>query len=326
MPSALTDCRHVTFRSGRCSATCVVALLLLTVALAAHPHHPGAGGQTTQPSTQPTPAASSAPSTTDRATIPLDELLAGLDHGMKRAIERAFAPPQPRGGILAWTWSYYAFGSLNAAEATGDRRFLDLVARDLSAIAKLRDDRQGIADPSHDGRILPTWSGVNDYNEWQNGPAINGRILHVMARFAESARKLDPQKHRALIESIITDAKQTIEALDIDRRSLEDDAGDYYLEPTGKVHALNHIAALGAAMASLYRVTHVADLKSRIERLAKYFRKAFRKLDDGSYVWPYIFDPTGPRDDQPEFIWKAHVTILFSIEAHEAGLGFSDDD
>src|SRR6185436_20178432 len=74
-------------------------------------------------------------STDDVAPISVDVLRSRLLEGMRKSMETAMASPDKRNSVFAWTWSYYALGSLKAAQATGDQRFLDPVAADLKTIA-----------------------------------------------------------------------------------------------------------------------------------------------------------------------------------------------
>src|SRR5690349_14867085 len=128
--------------------------------------------------------------------ISMDDLHRQYSRRMRDSIKAAAADSDNRNSLYAWTWSYFALGCLKAAQATHETRFLNLVSRDLRTIAAHRDDRLNIRDVPLD-RVLPAWGAVLDGDPWHNGPAINGRIVYVIARFAEVRKVLGVSDHQA---------------------------------------------------------------------------------------------------------------------------------
>lgn len=253
-----------------------------------------------------------------------------LEAGIADTLERAREPAR-RGAIYAWEWATLARAALEAHEALGDGAFLELVARSGDAVLADRDDRHARVDSFH-RRVRPGWSHGEHLEGHQTCLLTHsGRIAFPLLRFAQVVRD-DAALGAAHGERAARFRNAVAEALDdfdADYRTLPGRALGYYHRPTrDDVDPLNHQCAAAEALVLLADLDPSHARTQRVSELANWFRAAAREQPDGSWSWPYTPTPETLGDPAPkgEYSWKAAISILFPIRAHEHGLAFEADD
>ncbi|MEL7274039.1 MAG: hypothetical protein AAGK33_11445 [Pseudomonadota bacterium] len=213
-----------------------------------------------------------------------------------------------RGRLFAWSWGYLGRASLLMHEATGEKRFLDLVRDTSRRLLANRDDALGLVDGER-GIIMPSWQVKYNWGDRSNEITAAGLITLPMCQYA-----LQTGDH-----AIGREAVNSLTAFISERQ--EAHGGYYFWHHSQKiVEPLNHAHIYGAALAWCskldYAPTSFAETAFGIYR---YWRH-FTRRDGEGLSWAYMPAPNSPRDQKSEAIWKMGVTIELPIALIRTGV------
>ena len=237
----------------------------------------------------------------------------------------AYPPLGLRGRAFAWYWGFWGRALVHAYAATRQPRFLELFGSTWAAILAQRDDALGLADGPQ-SRILPGWAtqieGVRENEITVAGLMTlpHCELLLLLEHDPEAAGHAGITRGDA-----IETAAEILWQYEDGYRTT--DEGGYYVHPvSGRVEALNHAHAFGAACVHLAAITGEARYREKAEALAAWFRASWTREPNGSLSWPYEPTPDNRRDRPAEAIWKAGTTLELPVAAVRHGLLFSGED
>ncbi|UTW62651.1 hypothetical protein KFE98_00395 [bacterium SCSIO 12741] len=237
--------------------------------------------------------------------------------------------PGRRNLRFAWMWHELAIAAMNGYEATGETRFLNLVAESFDVILQYRDDRLGIVD-GFLGKPVTSWGHQRPEDTlWWNEVTIPGRIAQPAAMFCHAVYQNDTlsMAYRIKADYFKKELRDVILGC---AEMYEVDAGKgYYVNHQLKrPDAINHINAFAAFLSIYQTLGRDADMSCRLEELEQGFRQHFCELDNGSLTWPYFYQSTTDESCElkPEYSWKAQVSMYFPVFAHKYGTGFSQEE
>ena len=261
------------------------------------------------------------------AQLLYDFLVVHFDKTMAGALDNCRS-----GSIYGWNWAYGAEAALEAYEATGQVRFLDLVGTTGDLVIADRDDRHGRTDQFR-GRVLESWGhcSENIEAEYTNVITHAGRITYPLLRYAEIVRAdktLEPW-HGLRGQRFLDAAAEALDAFDDDYRVVPGTDAGYYLRPVrGDVEPLNHAHAAARSYVLLHVLTGEAKYQQRVEELAAWFRAAIVPDEQGVWNWPYAPTPDdlGQSGFNGEEVCKAQITIGFPVVAAAREIAFDGSD
>ena len=250
-----------------------------------------------------------------------------------RARKRAEEPIRPSTGFLCWNEGYYQHALIDLWELTQDEHWIHVAIERMEGVWSVTGERQGLKDNVW-GEVLPTWYDHAD----ELGTAISlitGVILFPIARLMHLVRMngaLAPLWPR--VEHWIERCRQAIAVHDREWIDLPGDAGTY-LEPYQKgpsriypgygsrLAPLNRAFFLALPMLYLGRLLGDQTYINKVARMARTFRQAMERMENGSVVWEYLtsrYPATG------EDISHAHCQVLFTEFCCDEGIEFTEAD
>jgi hypothetical protein len=235
---------------------------------------------------------------------------------------------EDRGQVFAWSWSYTARAAIILWKATGQERFRTLFVDSARRIMALRDDRTGRRDEVQ-GRVVRSWGApwpVHGETKRITDVTVTGLVSLPILTFANELARNDPLADE--FSAYGHDLLQGFWEFDRYFAVLYGGRSGYYrswLEPE-TFEAQNHVHALAAAGAEMYRLTHDRDLLTRVEMLWNGFKRGITLDDKGAAFWAYIPEPFSTQKVAPEAFWKAAVTLEFPLACRNAGILVSDQD
>ena len=254
------------------------------------------------------------------------------------------ASTQP--GVYAWGEAHLLYAYMVQYEATGERRYLETLAKRIRVMLDLRDSLHGKRDEVR-GCIMPSWGSV--YFS-QNTPYAGkrtcwlvhaGMILYPMARFAREVRGSAELKERfgELALEIIVVADEILQAYEPYWREQESFTGDgfegWYCEPIlgiDRPMPMNQMNAWGRGMLEVDLAIREPLWQEHVESLARFFRNRIVFSVDGSCVWSYWpggdFKVSGcdGRGIKGEDFSHAAINGDFALACCRAGVVFSESD
>ncbi|HOX37873.1 MAG TPA: hypothetical protein PL033_07785 [Candidatus Brocadiia bacterium] len=247
------------------------------------------------------------------------------------AVERARETDweQKDGGSLAWGESYFLSALVAAYEASGDARYLDILAERGARIFEIRDDKRGKRDEIRD-RIMPAWVSKK-YSKGKDFAWIvhAGMITHPLARFVRIVRR-DPalrEKYGAIADAFLTSIEETVAGFEPCWRGGPNKGEGYYFgDFLGKHLPLNQQNAMGRTLVILWQTTGKEQYFDKAAKLAGFFRNRIRVSGDPPvFDWSYWADLDGPGKGS-EDISHASINVDFAIICHGAGIVFTRED
>jgi hypothetical protein len=257
-----------------------------------------------------------------------------LDRAITETLARADEDGHENSQGYAWVWSYHARACVEAFEATGQERFLDLLTSSFDEILKHRDSERGKVDDIR-GRMLHSW-GRSDLEDewpelkgkWTNVVSTPGRIGFPVLLFCKAVRQRGElqEKYAAKADQYLAAVAQAIDDFDADFRVMPDGKTGYYWRPAhGDIERLNHMLCAGTDLVLLAELTGAPKYRTMAEQLARFFRRCLWTEND-AYVWGYAPSPENFTDHAGENVWKAQITVTFVPVAHDAGIEFDERD
>lgn len=250
------------------------------------------------------------------------------DYLQRRAVRLlAGATSDNRASNYGWGLASVWYSGVRAFEATGQRRFLGLLASTFERVLGQRDCVLGLEDECR-GMVGRGWGSTRFVRgRYTASITTTGRIAYpvllfcrLVARrkalegpFGEQARRFLPAVAEALAD------------LDGDFVAVGDE-GYYHGPASSDAEPVNHTAWAGAAYLVLHELTGLPEHRERAARLARFLRLCMYDDGAGRPVWDYAPDSRTHRGRSPEWLWKAQVTIRFITAAAEAGVEFTTAD
>lgn len=264
-----------------------------------------------------------------RAAVLYEELMRApahpevlYDYLRRRAIGLlAHASRDDRASSYGWGLASAWYAGLRAFEATGQRRFLGLLASTFERVLEQRDCVLGLEDECRGG-VGRGWGSTRFVRgRYTASITTTGRIAYpvlLFCRLVGGSRSLE----RALGEQAARFLPAVEEALaDLDGDFVAVGEEGYYQGPVSPAaEPLNHTAWAGAAYLALHELTGRRGHRERAARLARFLLASMYDDGAGHPVWDYAPDPGTHRGRSPERLWKAQVTVRFVAAAAEAGL------
>lgn len=235
---------------------------------------------------------------------------------------------EDRGQVFAWSWSYTGRAAITLWKSTGQERFRTLFVDSARRIMALRDDRTGRKDEVQ-GRIVRSWGApwpVHGETKRITDVTVTGLISLPIATFANELARNDPLADE--FGAYVHDLLQGFWEFDRYFAVLYGGKSGLYrswLEPE-TFEAQNHVHALAAAGAEIYRLVGDKDVLGRLEMLWNGFKRGIVLDDRGAAFWAYIPEPFSAAKVAPEAFWKAAVTLEFPVACRNAGILVSDED
>ncbi len=259
-----------------------------------------------------------------------DVLFGHLMKEIAKAFDNVSAHPDDNGRYSGWALSFTNQSCLVAYQATGEERFLDLLADVIERSLSYRDDRLGRLDEAR-GRIMHSWGGTRYTKDGRHTTNITlaGRVCFPMLRFCRIVR-MTPQlqdKFGEQTERFLTEARVCMDEYESEfRAGTLPGEGFYYRITHDAVEALNHQASAGNALILLYELTGDEKYGRMAKQLATFFRNCMWTDANDRLVWTYMPSPSNRRGPPRERVWKARVTSRFPLFAYQHGVVFTRQD
>lgn len=251
---------------------------------------------------------------------------------IERTFRNAERDEMNYGALFSWGSSWPAYAALVGYEATGQARFVELVADAFERMLPLRDSELGRRDKVRN-RVMPSW-GSQRYDKqgrYTNEVTTAGRVVYPVAKLVLFVRNDETLVARLgqRVEAYVPTLSEILSAFDDDFRYADSPIGEegWYISPaTGQVEALNHMAWVGNAHLLLHELTGNTEHRRKAEAIARYFRNCMRLDRDGCLVWEYMPQPDRRFGGVKEATWKACVTFHLPWEFASRGVVFTEDD
>lgn len=237
-------------------------------------------------------------------------------------------PVEQRGQVHSWQWSFWGRTALQLYEATGERRFLDLLVGASRNIMAARDDRHGVIDENQK-RVVKSWGSVISYG----GPNMRGSditatgliALPILQLANRLAARGEADEEIAGFAAELAPSFDEYESFYVDLP--ERDAGYYkYAFIPSEVDPTNHMNAFGAGLVELYAFTKEPRYLERARKLLNFYRAAMVVDQDGAISNAYQQDPTFKKKQKSEFFWKMTVTAELPLALAGHGLLVKEEE
>jgi hypothetical protein len=259
-----------------------------------------------------------------------DLLYEAAQFDIASAFRNAKKDPINYGQYFSWGLSRPLQACLIAYEATGEIRFLDLVADAYEATLPFRDSELQRVDVLR-GRALHSW-GTNSYGgegRYTAEVTTAGRVSYPIVQWIQFIRK-DPaltSKYGERAEKYLQTARQTMEEFTQEYRTVDGTNQGYFVHlPTGKAEPLNHMALAARCLAILSELTGEPQFMDKATGIASYFKASMWVDEDDCLVWQYWPQPHDPTCLPLEHVWKARVTIEVPLDFAQRGVVFDQQD
>lgn len=231
-----------------------------------------------------------------------------------------------RASHYGWGLASVWYAGVRAFQATGQRRFLGLLASTFEKVLDQRDCVLGREDECRGG-VGRGWGSTRFVpGRYTASITTTGRIAYPVLLFCRLAAR-----RRALEQAFGEQAARFLPAVEDALADLDDDfvaVGDegYYHGPASPAaEPVNHTAWAGAAYIILHELTGRPEYQERAARLARFLQASMYDDGAGHPVWDYAPDPQTHRGRSPERLWKAQVTLRLPAAAARAGLVFTNE-
>ena len=259
-----------------------------------------------------------------------DLLYGAAQTDIAAAFKNGEEDPLNYGQYFSWGLSRPLQACLIAYEATGQVRFLDLVADAYERVLPLRDSELGRVDELR-RRAIRSW-GTTAYG-WQGRYTAEitsaSRISYPIVRWIKFVRS-DPEllsKYGARAEKYLQTVRQAMDEFRGEYRTVEGTNEGYFVHlPTGKVEPLNHMALAGACLAFLSDLTGEPKYMEMATGIAHYFKASMWVDENDCLVWQYWPQPDDRTSPPVEHVWKSRITIELPLEFGRRGIVFSEQD
>lgn len=249
---------------------------------------------------------------------------------IERAFRSAAEKPVNHGQYFSWVLSRPQLACLIGYEATGQERFLELMADSFERTLPLRDSELGRVDEVR-GRAMHNW-GTDKYaldGRYSAEITTAGRVTWPMARWiaivgAEPRlrERFGPRAARFLEE-----VRRTIDDYETEYSTVPGTEQGYYQHMTRRnVEPLNHMAWAGNCLLTLGQITGEEKYHRMASGIAAYFKASMWIDERGCCVWTYMPQPDDRRHLEPEWVWKARTTIDLPLYFAEHGTVFTGQD
>jgi hypothetical protein len=237
-------------------------------------------------------------------------------------------PIYERGQVFSWNWSFWGRAALELYQATGEKRFLDLLIGATRNVMAARDDAHGVIDENQK-RVVKSWGSVITFG----GPNMRGTDITAAGLVAlpilQLANRLEARGE--INEEIAHFALQLAPTFDeyesfyVDLPHL--DAGYYrYAFVPSQVDPTNHINAFGAGLVELYAFTKEARHLEKARKLLNFYRACMAVDRDGAISNAYQQDVTFKKNQKSEFFWKMTVTAELPLALAHYGLLVKEEE
>jgi hypothetical protein len=233
-----------------------------------------------------------------------------------------------RGQIYAWSWTYLGRAAIYHWQATGHEPFRDMFVRAARAIMAQRDDRLGKTDELQD-RVVKSWGApwpVDGREKRITDVTTTGLVSLPIVFFANTLESSDPLYPE--FARYVEELKEGLFEYDHLYNVIPILGAGYYrsaVDPK-ELEALNHVLALGATTAEVYRFTRDERVLKRVEQLWRYFKRAIYVDRDGAASWAYIPNLYLPRWGTAEAFWKSAVCHEFPLSCWRAEICAERED
>lgn len=237
-------------------------------------------------------------------------------------------PFHERGQAFAWNWSFWGRAALELYEATGERRFLDLLVGAARNVMAARDDQAGLIDVNQN-RVVKSWGAVITFG----GPRVRGTDITVTGLVSlpilKAANRLaalgEPHEELARMAWALAPSFDEYESFYVDLP--ERDAGYYrYAFLPQLVEPTNHMCAFGAGLVELSLLTRDARHLEKARKLLNFWRASCVMDGDGALSSPYEQDAAFRKRPRSEFFWKMTVTAELPLALAEHGLVVTEEE
>lgn len=234
--------------------------------------------------------------------------------------------------VLAWGESYVMMSLAAMYRATGDRMYLDRLARHIDGVLEQRDDARGVTD--YRGVAAACWQTTAYQDEPYCYVVHSGMLIYPMAEFyllvqdsglagvAAGANETYADK----AERFLAAAEESVAA----HEDQWDPAGFYrfradanFLNYAGEDLPFNQSHAMGRALLRLHEATGDASYLAKATAMAQWFRGQMSEGQSGELLWNYW---GGAYQANGEDISHAAINVDFAALAAEYGVVFSEAD
>lgn len=237
-------------------------------------------------------------------------------------------PIHQRGQVYSWQWSFWGRAALELYEATGERRFLDLLIGAARNVMAARDDRHGAIDENQK-RVVKSWGSVITFG----GPEMRGTditatgliALPILQLANRLAARGESNEEVAGFACQLAPSFDEYEAFYVDLP--EFDAGYYrYAFIPSEVDPTNHMNAFGAGLVELHAFTKEPRYLEKARKLLNFYRAAMVVDRDGAISSAYQQDPTFRKSQKSEYFWKMTVTAELPLALARHGLLIKEEE
>ena len=246
-----------------------------------------------------------------------------------RTFKKALADPLNYGAHFSWGMSRPMMACITGFQATGQQRFLEVVADAFERILPLRDSELGRVDEVR-GRSMHSW-GTNRYSDkhqYRTDVCTAGRITYPLARWIQIVRQ-DSQLRETYAERAdryLALIRQTMDEYEVDYKTVPGTNQGYYLHQEWQLaEALNHMSWAGNCLLTLGKVTGEMKYSTMAEGIANYMKASMTIDERGCLVWAYMPQPA-KRSNGREWVWKAATTIDLPLFFANQHVIFTDND
>lgn len=237
-------------------------------------------------------------------------------------------PMYERGQAFSWQWSFWGRAALELYEATGEKRFLDLLIGAARNVMAARDDMHGVIDENQK-RVVKSWGSTITFG----GPMMRGTditatgliALPILQLANRLAARGEADEEVAGFACQLAPSFEEHERFYVDLPDL--DAGYYrYAFIPSEVDPTNHINAFGAGLVELYAFTKEPRHLEKARKLLNFYRAAMVIDEDGAISSAYQQDVSFKKKQKSEYFWKMTVTAELPLALAEHGLLVKEEE
>lgn len=252
-----------------------------------------------------------------------DEFDAGFNSG------KGLAEITNEEAFLAWWQSYLMLGYIQRYRATDDAAWLAKVADQFETLLAHRDDRTGRVD-TYTSTSLKGW-GTTQFERC--GAPWHVYIVHTGMICLAPAELLRELKQKPALAAHIKNGPLIRKALeeciaDADQywREGPGEGEGHYVDPCMGLLPMNQSNAMGMTLLEMYHVTGNQDYKSKVEKLATFFKNRLRTDDPQVFDWGYWPKDDAGQASDSEDISHAAINVEFAVRCAQANIVFTRAD
>jgi hypothetical protein len=230
-------------------------------------------------------------------------------------------------GMLAWGEGYLMLAYVEMYRATGDQSWLDKMVDQFDIVKKNRDDFRKVAD--YYRKIPLAGWGSDEYSsgKWHVWAIHTAMICQGPIEFVQLVKAEQRLRHKYARQAndMLIFIKECVAVFDPDWHVIPNTQEGYYSDPAIGPLPLNQQNALGIINLGIYLVTRDHLYRTRVERLASYFKDHMRFTPDGAVDWLYC-PGQNKHDTDTEDILHAAVNVDFARKCANNHIVFNKKD